>query len=596
MYYHEVNDNGNTRQVISTWLGYNHNYNIDAGEFYDMENMSSDNYPLLSPRKKRPLLYESDGKLRGLLYSDNNVAYLEGTTLHYSLTDIDLSEWMEEPEDWQTLLRFGEYILIFPVGVYVNLYDENDRGTIYTKYDTEVGKTVTYTVCDSEGKGYDNITASDTAPENPTEGMYWLSTGETKGLYVWNKSQSMWSPVATSYIRIEIPSGDLTSYFKEGDTITMNTQLDDVNEGSTIQKITDDYFVVIGLMNTVTRTEQCTDAWHLKLNRKIPKLDYVCVDKNRVWGCHYGYQNGKMLNEIYASKLGDFRNWYTYTGISTDSYAATVGISGEFTGCISYQGYPTFFKENAIIRVFGNMPSEYQINTREQRGVQLGSYRSLAVVNEYLVYKAVSDVCVYDGSVAVSISEALPKDRQYYDAVGGGCLNKYRIVMREMNGRRIHLVYDFKYKIWHKEDSIALECISATENGQLYAATKSKIYGLGNTDNIAFIKPLVGEEWVDWYAETGEMGYEAIDKKYVSRITVRAFVPARSELQVMISYDSRPFEDVGIIRGLDDINSKNIEIAPYRCDHFRLMFRGHGDCRIYALALTMDTGSEEYGI
>lgn len=602
MYYQQVEDNGNTRSLISEWYGYNHNLRIDRGEFYDMENMCSDYFPLLSPRPIRPLLYKTEGgnKIRGLLYSDNNIAYLVGTTLHttlsYSVTSFDLSEYMEECEDWQTLLRFGAYILIFPVGVYINIYDPEDVGTIENTFDAEIGTKVTYTICDAEGKGYDNISASDDSPENPTDGQYWLKTSAPQGLYLWSKTQASWMPVATSYIRIAIDGAGFTDYFAEGESVIMNTQLESVNNGSVIQKITDDYIVVIGFMDSAYKEYQNTESWSLRLKRKIPHLDYVCTDKNRVWGCHYGYEDGKMVNEIYASKLGDFKSWYVYSGIATDSYSVSVGVTGEWTGCISYQGHPTFFKENAIFKIYGSFPAEYQMIQTDQRGVQQGSYRSLSIVNEYLVYKSTTDICVYDGSRPVSISEELGRDQLYYDAVGGGCLDKYRVVMEDARGKRFYFVYDFKHSLWTKEDSIPLMQISATENGQLYAATEHEIYGLGNTDNLAFAYKLVGEEWVDWYAETGDMGYEYADFKYVSRITVRANVKHRSECEVMISYDDRPFESVGMIRGVDSPETQSLAFAPFRCDHFKIKFRGHGDCKIYTVAITLDTGSEEDGL
>ena len=117
MYYPQVADDNNTRSLIDTWLGYNHNYRISNGEFYDMENLTSDNFPLLSPRKIRPLLAEGEN-IRGLVYSDNNICYLEGDTLHYGLREYDLAPYMDEPgeDSEQTLIRFGAYILIFPMG------------------------------------------------------------------------------------------------------------------------------------------------------------------------------------------------------------------------------------------------------------------------------------------------------------------------------------------------------------------------------------------------------------------------------------------------------------------------------------------------
>lgn len=57
------------------------------------------------------------------------------------------------------------------------------------------------------------------------------------------------------------------------------------------------------------------------------------------------------MNEVYGCKLGDFKNWTCYAGLSTDSWAAQVGSDGAWTGAVNYQGYPTFFKETVLHRI-----------------------------------------------------------------------------------------------------------------------------------------------------------------------------------------------------------------------------------------------------
>ena len=54
----------------------------------------------------------------------------------------------------------------------------------------------------------------------------------------------------------------------------------------------------------------------VRMERRVPDLDYITECDNRVWGC------SSRENVIYACKLGDFRNWNSFAGLSTDSYAA----------------------------------------------------------------------------------------------------------------------------------------------------------------------------------------------------------------------------------------------------------------------------------
>lgn len=592
MYYPTLEEDSNTRSMIDKWYGYNHNYLTNSGEFFDMENLTSDYFPLMAPRKTRALLKEYSN-IRGIVYTNNTVYVLDGDVLKHGDITTDLSGYMDNTGEstQQTLLRFGAYILIFPLGIYINIYDHG-IGRMAMSYETGENVEITYSICEMDGEDFDSVTAADTAPTSPKDGDYWLNTGKDSGLNIWYKSKSMWQPVATTYIRIRIPGAQLTKRFKQYDTIFMNTELTDINNGSQIVTIADDYIVVTGIMSgTVEKTQTTSSSWKLKLERRIPALDYVCTDKNRVWGCHYGYSaDGEMINEIYCSKLADFCNWYTYQSISTDSYAVNVGVTGEWTGCISYRNHPVFFKENAIFTVYGSYPSEYQIVQNDCRGVQLGSSKSLAIVGETLFYKSASDVCAYDGSTPTGISDAFGRDQLYYDAVGGGCLNKYHVSMSNAKGKHYFFTYDISHAIWEKESELQIEMFSSTENGQIYGATKKKLYGFGSTDNILYLNPYKDEEWVKWYAETGEIGYETPDSKYVNRISIRAYIPVRSEIVVEISHDDQKYVNASTLRGANDIISKTIDIYPARCDHFKIRFSGHGDCRIYSMSLSTEYG------
>ena len=47
-----VNEIATSREMTEVFKGYNHNLRIGDGEFYDMKNLSSNNYPILSQRPK----------------------------------------------------------------------------------------------------------------------------------------------------------------------------------------------------------------------------------------------------------------------------------------------------------------------------------------------------------------------------------------------------------------------------------------------------------------------------------------------------------------------------------------------------------------
>jgi hypothetical protein len=93
-------------------------------------------------------------------------------------------------------------------------------------------------------------------------------------------------------------------------------------------------------------------------------------------------------------------------------------------------------------------------------------------------------------------------------------------------------------------------------------------------------------------AETGIIGLDNPDSRYISKINIRALVNVESRINVFIKYNSMgDWIFVGKIMGAN-LQSHNLPIIPKRCDHFQLKFEGVGDCRIYSISKTIEKGGE----
>ncbi|MEG1926694.1 MAG: hypothetical protein RR415_13215, partial [Ruthenibacterium sp.] len=134
----------------------------------------------------------------------------------------------------------------------------------------------------------------------------------------------------------------------------------------------------------------------LMLERKVPDLSCICECDNRIWGA--------AGTTIYASALGDPRNFNVYDGLATDSYSVAVGTDGDFTGCIAYSSTVLFWKENCVHKILGSYPAQYEVYTYTVPGLQEGSEKSLCIINETLFYKGRSGVYAYNGGTPVLIS------------------------------------------------------------------------------------------------------------------------------------------------------------------------------------------------
>jgi hypothetical protein len=577
-----LNELPTTRQTIEVFGGYNHNLRIGEGEFYDMKNLTSTDYPVLSPRTQRGI-YASPNNPQGMIEKET-LCYVDGTEFVINDdTRIDLGLSTKEEDCPKTLVSMGAYVIIMPDKKYINTKDYSDRGNIEETLETS-GET-TFELCKIDGSAYKEPPAQDTAPQNPKDTDLWLDTSSIPHtLKQYSTINSTWVSIATTYIKITFSDVDLLP-FSAGDGITISgleeTELSDLNDTAVIQEVGENYIVIIGIIKKKT-----TLATKITFERLMPAMDFIIESENRLWGCRYGEDiNGNVVNEIYASKLGDFKNWNCFAGISTDSYVATVGTDGQFTGAVTHLGYPIFFKENCMHKVYGNYPANYQIQTTHCRGVQKNCSKSLVIVNEILYYKARSAVCVYDGSLPVEISSAFG-DMTYTNAVAGTVKNKYYISMMDNNGEYQLFVYDTKRGLWHKEDNTHVLDF-CTYRGELYYIDAKNnqiktILGSGTPDKSP----------INWMAESGIIGTDLPDKKYISRLDVRMKLTVGTRVYFYIEYDScGQWEHLFTMTGIK-LQSFPISIRPRRCDHMRIRIEGDGEAKIFSICKTIEQGSD----
>lgn len=569
--------------MVDVFKGYNHNLRIDDGEFFDMKNMTSDYYPLTSPRGNRGV-YASPEAPSGLIAKDT-LCYVDGSYFVMDGYPIDMGLSTAEEDCPKQLISMGAYVIIMPDKKYINTLDVTDFGNIEASVTTS--SDVTFELCTIDGDAYTDTIISATEPEDPENMDYWIDISSSPHtLKQYSQSSGMWVSIATTYIKISSPG--IGAAFAQYDGVSISgivaEDLLDLNNTMVIWACDDDYIVVAGILDDVITQEVSLGV--ITVERKMPNLDFIIESENRLWGCRYGVAaNGQVVNELYACKLGDFKNWNCFMGLSTDSYVASLGSDGQFTGVITHLGYPLFWKENFVHKVYGNYPSNFQIQTTALRGVQRGCERSLAIVNEVLYYKARHAVCAYDGSLPTEISYALGNER-YSDAVAGAHGNKYYISMADAAGVYHLFVYDTGKGMWHKEDDLHADAFcSCREEMYCIEHDTGKIItmlGSGTADT----------KQVEWMVQTGIIGTSMPDMKYISRLLVRMSLEIGTRVRFFAQYNSvGGWEPLGTISGMN-LRTFLLPIRPKRCDHMRLRIEGTGDAKIYSITKTIEQGSD----
>lgn len=591
----DLTERSQSRLVTEVFYGLDRNLKIADGAWQDEKNLTAEHFPLFSQRKKRGNVQQFTNPL-GMLAKDTLV-YIDGEYVYFGGYPVDGIE-VSTSEDMQPkqMVSMGAYAVIFPDKVYFNTKDLTDHGNLDAEFNTLSTDNVTFQLCKLDGTDLGaGAIVSDTEPAEPENGAFWMDTSNNVHvLKQYSAASGMWVEIATTYIRIGC--NGIGELFSEGDGVTINgiaytddnavlkEQLESLNTDNIIRAKGDDYIVITGLIDqTWTQT-----TGTITVKRECPDMDFVTESNNRIWGCKYGIAGGVTVNEIYACKLGDFKNWRCYAGISTDSYAVSVGTDGKFTGAITHLGYPVFFKENCLHKIYGNMPSNYQMQTTMCRGVQEGSEGSLCIVNETLFYKSRTDVCAYDGSLPTSVSAPLGTDR-YSNAVAGAMGAILYISMRHESGRWDMYTLDTNKAVWHREDGTHAMCFANVRGDLLYidADTNRLISATGQTG--------APEGDVEWSAESGIMGYEFPDAKYISRYNIRCKLGANATMSMFIEYDSDGmWVHMGTYPGAASVRTITVPIIPRRCDHMRLKLTGRGDIKIYSIARILEGGSDAW--
>lgn len=588
-----LNEIPTSREMLDVFGGYNHNLRIGEGEFYDMKNLTSSDYPVLSTRPQRGV-YSSPGGIiggelalnnpQGMVEKDSLICF-DGGKLYINghRKDIPFSA------DTKTVISMGAYIIVMPDKKYVNTADDSDYGDIELTV-RSAGNDVSFDLCKNDGTAYGNIEKLDTAPSDPKDGQMYIDISKVPHtLRQYSATNAEWIGIATTYVRISFGGAWVWAEgrINVGDGITISgietEGLTDLNGTMVVRGVGRNYIIVTGIID-----ESKTTSDKVVITRKMPEMDFIIESGNRLWGCKYGLDiHNNFVNEIYASKLGDFKNWNVFDSISTDSYVATVGSDGPFTGAITHLGYPIFFKENCMHKVYGNLPANYQVQTTPCRGVQNGCSKSLAIVNEVLYYKSRNGVCMYDGSLPAEISSALG-DVNYSDAVAGTRGNKYYISMKDSNNDYHLFVCDTKRGLWHREDNT-----HATE----FCNCRGELYYIDDEKCIKTINPIPDasfpfEESVDWMAESGIIGTNMPDKKYISRLDVRMLLSVGTRVYFYIEYDScGKWEHLFTMTGTK-LQSFAVPIRPRRCDHMRIRIVGDGEAKIFSICKTIEQGSD----
>lgn len=280
--------------------------------------------------------------------------------------------------------------------------------------------------------------------------------------------------------------------------------------------------------------------------------------------------------------------WGAYSGISTDSWAATVGTDGDFTGACVFNGCVLFFKEDCVHSVYGTKASNFTVTTYTVRGVQKGSAKSLCISEGLLYYKAPEGIFTFNGSASSRFDGKLCVDRDSRTACGTAD-DRY-IVMAMSDGTVLY--YDKLHNVWYNR---TLPNVISMHNfsGSLYAITKDSNKAMQKVMLTTDVGMSARSEETAFEAVTGELcrgeltSTSSYSRKAMHTVIKKLTMSVEEwhqqgvssvQFTVSVQYDGGNWQTVYSYDGTAEEADNNvvtlIPTIPMRCQRLRIKISG----------------------
>ena len=521
------------------WAGLNKNPYIQDNQFSSTTNLSTKNYPWLSPRPARTAVVTLSGTGHALFNAPAKVCWVDDTNFKY-----DAATKGTVTASSKSMVDFNGRIGIFPDKKYYDYVEDS--------FATMLGK------CRLMNYGYDSNGDVD-----------YSQTTKIR-----NKNIIPVLP-STAYTLVNDKSYTVANvyYYDTNLNFISTTQVD---FASFTTPATCYYFNFDITGTDLTCAVSITNAVY-PAETSIPDIDYATTLNNRVWAVEG--------DNIYACALGDINDWTTFTvptTLTTDSWTVDTGTPGDFTGIVTYKNHVYAFKNNSMWKQFGDNALNFEFVRIS--GVGCTSSKSIVEVKDKLFFLNGDGVYVYEGGQPELISYDL--NETYTSGVAGGDVRYYYISL--YNGSTYNLyVYDVETNIWIQEDNSNItefihQYTAAVPNGYILAlASDNKIYGYD-----------LGSETVTMTLITKEWDENSFNKKGVSALNIMADLETDSTLTVHTRINNGAWNLVKSAYATTDKNSFRIPIFPKRANHFQLKFTMIGEGKIELVSREMYVGGK----
>ncbi len=611
------------------------------GEIVDMENLSSEHYPVLAPQK-RGTSYEYGRALRTVGYFDEKTYYISGTGFYY-----DGEKITTVTDGEKTVLQFPGKLVILPDKIMIkheikyyradaNNYVYETTGILDDETPVDIIKVV------NNGNSFNEITkptakkAGDLFIHNRAKDGQVLNVPNPNRIYSWNSTSGEWEDVGepnpyvlyrlktTKWFDLKLrmvfrkkkisistcnSEGNIVGkdeYSSDDDSLMVEDHIKITFEDD--ESFFKSKFEVGDIVKVLGVKDDGEGAAEISGGMVISKIDKenkrVIFENPKNVNVHaynstmtleitrlYPDFDGAFVHEnrlwgwkgstIYASSLGEPEKIFNYSLLSTSPWSVDT-LGDKICAGISYDGFPVFFKRNSIIKVYGDTASEF--STREFEctgmGVDTVSRGSLAICAGHLMYNSPRGIMKYSGGYPSYIGDGVSH------LLGSGGIGA-------SDGRRYYLsfpdksktfVFDTMYGHWHKRTT-GYDWFFTLENSLL--GVRGGWIEAVSGEYVALEMDAANrneEEFIPSMAEFAYITEGSLFRKTYNRLRIRLQVFS-GKLEILASYDdSKPRVVLSVEADKSpDREVRCVDLLAHRCDTLKLYVRGTGDYRIYSI-------------
>ena len=316
----------------------------------------------------------------------------------------------------------------------------------------------------------------------------------------------------------------------------------------------------------------------ITVSRQVPRLEHACVNRDRIWGA--------VGNEIYCCASCDPRNWYDYDYLSVArSFYAQIPEVSHFTGIASYMGNVFFFTREDVYRMYGTTPDAFSLRSLSTWGMREDASRSFGVASGMLFYNSTAGPVCFNGDSARLIGTPLGRG-SIAGGIGIGHEGKYYLA----DGESI-FIYDTHSGTWHRESGERVVSTLVIDGRlMLFYPEGDAEYHRAEAGEVRV--PVVSSVELADISEGALMGVMPMELVLLAEL-----VSSDASLRVSLRYgDELDWDEVySTIEGGRHIH--RIRFSPKRrCDYYRLRLEGTGEWRLYTLARSYSVAaSTSYG-